>query len=394
MISVEEAIDRIHKRVKTLPVIHVPLKEALGGVIGQGVISTVTFPPFDQSAMDGYAVNGIDLNDFDLIGEIKAGDDASSLELEPGQACRIFTGAMVPDSAEAVVKQEEVQVLEHKIRIEKQIKLSENVRKAGEQLNSGDMVVSKGTNVNAGAIAYCAMLGIAEIPIYRKPKIVVITTGSELVKPENVLKPGQIYDSNSVMLETSLLELGYDTDFISLKDDLESTIGGVKEALDKYDVVLLTGGISVGDYDFVHKAMDENGVEEVFYKVKQKPGKPLYFGMKGETVVFGLPGNPASVLTCFHIYVLEALRKLVGIDRSSVEKEMVRFDGTIRKMKGKTHFLKAYEKNGTVEVLGRQSSAMLGDFVQANCFIIVDEAIERIENESVEIIRLPKPFLF
>lgn len=394
MISVKEALDLIHERVRILPVVKVPLKEALGGVIGQDVISTVTFPPFDQSAMDGYAVNGIDLSEFDLIGEVKAGDDASNLVLVPGQACRIFTGAMVPNSAEAVVKQEEVQTLEHRIRIEKQIKLRENVRMAGEQLRSGDIVVSKGTHVNAGVIAYCAMLGIAEIPIYRKPKIVVVTTGNELVKPGNKLKPGQIYDSNSVMLETSLLELGYKTDVISFKDDLDSTIRGVKEALDKYDILMLTGGISVGDYDFVHKAMDENRVEEVFYKVKQKPGKPLYFGMKGETVVFGLPGNPASVLTCFHIYVLEALRKLVGIDRSTVEKETVRFDGTIRKMKGKTHFLKAYEKNGIVEVMLRQSSAMLGDFVQANCFIIVDEEIELLENEPVEIIRIPKPFLF
>lgn len=395
MIGVNEALERIIKSVARMPNAEVRLKDALGGVLGENVLAPVTFPPFDQSAMDGYAVRGIHSSDFSLVGEVKAGDDSSSVMLKEGEAVRIFTGAMVPSSAEAVVKQEEVEVLgSDKIRIEKQIRLSENVRKEGEQISLGQTVARKGARVNTGLVAYCAMLGIESLKIYKKPNIGLITTGSELVQPGELLKPGQIYDSNSIMLETALLELGYPLNVMRTKDDLNSTKEVVKQALENFDIVLLTGGISVGDYDFVHEALSSNGVKEVFYKVKQKPGKPLYMGMKDSKVVFGLPGNPASVYTCFQVYVLEALRLMLGIEPNCSKQEFALLEGELNKSAGRAQFLKAKEVDGQVEVLARQSSAMLGDFIDANCFVVFDESQETIKDESVQIIRLPKQFLF
>lgn len=395
MIGVKEALDKVIANVQKMPIERVSLKDALGGVLAENVSAPVTFPPFDQSAMDGYAVCGHLLSEFELLGEVKAGDDGSEVELKEGECVRIFTGAMVPDTADAVVKQEDVQVSpDGRIVIKKEIRQSENIRYEGEQIKIGQVVAQKGTPVNTGLISYCAMLGIEKLIIHQKPRICLMTTGNELVKPGNPLKPGQIYDSNSVMLETALLELGYSTDIISSRDDLESTNKGVKKALEHYDLVLITGGISVGDYDFVYEALSNNGVEEVFYKVKQKPGKPLYMGMRNNKVVFGLPGNPASVYTCFQIYVLAALKAMIGLKGDTENKEYAELKGALKKSDGRTQFLKAVEKNGQVEVLKRQSSAMLGDFVDANCFVVFEESMESLDNEKVEIIRLPKQFLF
>lgn len=393
MIGVKEALQRIKTKVQVLPAHEVYLKEALGCVLSSDVLAPVTFPPFDQSAMDGYAIKGVEFDEFNLIGEIKAGDDATDVQLQVGQAIRIFTGAMVPDSSDAVVKQEDVEVLNlGMIRIDKQISPNENIRLEGEQIAKGQMVAKKGIKVNTGLIAYCAMLGIEKLKIYRKPEICLITTGNELVQPGQKLNPGQIYDSNSIMLETALKELGFSVESFRASDDLDSTKRAVKQALDNFDLILLTGGISVGDYDFVHEALSSNGVEEVFYKVKQKPGKPLYMGLKGDKTVFGLPGNPASVFTCLHVYVIEAIRIMMGIE--SRKKEYALLKEMIQKPGGKTQFLKARETDGEVEILKRQSSAMLGDFIEANCFVVFEEEDEVQEDQRVEIIRLPKPFLF
>lgn len=393
MIGVQEAIECIRAKVRVFPAHEVCLKDALGCVLSSDVLAPVTFPPFDQSAMDGYAIKGVELDKFKLIGEIKAGDDATEVQLQVGQAIRIFTGAMVPDSADAVVKQEDVEVLNSgMIRIDKQISPNENIRAKGEQIAEGQVVANKGMKVNTGLIAYCAMLGIEKLKVYKKPEICLITTGNELVQPGQKLNPGQIYDSNSIMLETALNELGFSVKSFRASDDLDSTKRAVKQALDNFDLILLTGGISVGDYDFVHEALTSNGVEEVFYKVKQKPGKPLYMGLKGDKTVFGLPGNPASVFTCLHVYVIEAIRTMMGIE--SRKKEYALLKEKIQKPSGKAHFLKAKETDGEVEILKRQSSAMLGDFIEANCFVVFEEEDEVLEDQRVEIIRLPKPFLF
>lgn len=395
MISVEEAIKLVGENTPRMSETKVGLSDALGCVVSADVRSPVTFPPFAQSAMDGYAVNGSDLNEFELIGEIKAGDDGSKISLNRGEAVRIFTGAMVPETADAVIKQEDVdrEMNSIKLNVDREIKELENIRPEGEQIQKGETVVSKGKKVNNGVISYCAMLGIEGVIVYKKPSICIVTTGSELVAPGNDLKPGQIYDSNSVMLSSSLQQLGFDSEIFSTSDDLDTTKSVLNNAIANYDLVLITGGISVGDYDFVQEALNENGVSKVFYKVKQKPGKPLYMGVKGHTVVFGLPGNPASVHSCYHVYVLPAIRYMLGLS-GKVNRETRLLKGSISKAAGRTQFMKAVQTNDSVEVLKRQSSAMLGDLVEANCLLVFPEEKEILENERVEIIHLPQPYLF
>ncbi|MFZ9029345.1 MAG: gephyrin-like molybdotransferase Glp [Crocinitomicaceae bacterium] len=395
MISVAEAIKLLNENSPRMSEAKVGLSDALGCVVSEDVLSPVTFPPFDQSAMDGYAVNGRDIHEFELVGEIKAGDDASKISLSRGQAVRIFTGAMVPSTADAVIKQEDIhrEIDRIALNVDREIKELENIRPEGEQIQKGETVISKGTKVNNGVVSYCAMLGIESLMVYKKPSICIVTTGSELVAPGIDLKPGQIYDSNSVMLSSSLKELGFNSEIFSTSDDLDKTKSVISKAIANYDLVLITGGISVGDYDFVQEALNENGVSKVFYKVKQKPGKPLYMGVKGNTVVFGLPGNPASVHSCYHVYVLPTIRYMLGLPGTE-SRETRLLKGRISKAAGRTQFMKAIQTNDTVEVLKRQSSAMLGDLVEANCLLVFPEEKESLENERVEIIHLPQPHLF
>ena len=249
MISVEEAIKLVGENTPRMSATKVGLSDALGCVVSEDIISPVTFPPFAQSAMDGYAVNGRDINEFELVGEIKAGDDGSNISLNRGQAVRIFTGAHVPDSADAVIKQEDIVRDQNTIRlnVNRKIKELENIRPEGEQIQKDEKVISKGTKVNNGVISYCAMLGIEGVMVYKKPSICIVTTGSELVTPGNDLKPGQIYDSNSVMLSSSLKELGFDSEILSTSDNLVKTKSVLCDAIKKFDLVLITGGISVGD---------------------------------------------------------------------------------------------------------------------------------------------------
>ena len=395
MIRVEEAIRLVRENTRRMSTTKVGLSDALGCVVSDDILSPVTFPPFAQSAKDGYAVNGRDIQEFELVGEIKAGDDGSKITLNRGQAVRIFTGAMVPDSADAVIKQEDIVRDQNMIRlnVDRKIKELENIRPEGEQIQKDETVISKGTKVNNGVISYCAMLGIEGLMVYKKPSICIVTTGSELVAPGNDLKPGQIYDSNSVMLSSSLKELGFDSEIFSTSDHLDKTKSVLSNAITKFDLVLITGGISVGDYDFVQEALNENGVSKVFYKVKQRPGKPLFMGVKGDTVVFGLPGNPASVHSCYHVYVLPAIRYMLGLP--GIEKRETRMlKGLISKTAGRTQFMKAVQTEDSVEVLKRQSSAMLGDLVEANCLLVFPEEKEILENERAEIIHLPQPYLF
>ena len=395
MISVEDAIKLVGENTPRMSTIKVGLSDALGCVVSEDILSPVNFPPFAQSAMDGYTVNGLDIHEFELVGEIKAGDDGSMISLKRGQAVRIFTGAMVPDSADAVIKQEDIvrDTDTIRINIDRKIKELENIRPEGEQIQKGEIVISKGTKVNNGVISYCAMLGIEGLIVYRKPSICIVTTGSELVAPGNELKPGQIYDSNSLMLSSSLQEIGFESEIFSTSDNLDKTKSVLSNAIANYDLVLITGGISVGDYDFVQEALNENGVSKVFYTVKQKPGKPLYMGVKGNTVVFGLPGNPASVHSCYHVYVLIAIRYMLGLSGKE-NRETRLLKGRISKTVGRTQFMKAVQTGDSVEVLKRQSSAMLGDLVEANCLLVFPEEKEILENERAEIIHLPQPYLF
>jgi molybdopterin molybdotransferase len=314
MISIKDAIQLVKSNCNPLlKEVIKPLEKSGNYRLYKDVYSPIDMPPFRQSAMDGYALNLHNSTNYKLIGEIKAGDDASPI-LKIGEAIRIFTGSPVPDSANTVIMQEKVSANNDTISLEKSaVSINQNIRPKGEQVTKGDLALKKGTKLTPAAIGYLTGLGITEVSVYKKPSIAIVTTGNELVEAGQSLQYGKIYESNSKMLQNALYNLKfYDLTIHKIKDDYDETQSTLNKLINTKDLVLISGGISVGDYDFVGKALQQLNVEQCFYKVMQKPGKPLYFGKKDSTTIFALPGNPAAALTCFYIYVYIALQKMMN----------------------------------------------------------------------------------
>ncbi|MEZ0183270.1 gephyrin-like molybdotransferase Glp [Flavobacterium oncorhynchi] len=376
MIKVEEALTIIEANSAKMPVQQIAVSKALGYVLAEKVISPIHMPPFRQSAMDGYAFIHSIKHQYDIVSTSQAGDH-SNLKLNANEAVRIFTGAFVPDDADTVVMQEHVIANKNSILIAAMPAKSANIRPKGEQIAKDDIVFEAGTLMTPAAIGFLASLGITEIKVHKKPKVAILVTGNELVKPGEKLKKGKIYESNSVMLQAALETIGIKkTKVYSVKDNLKATKKALKSILKKYDIVLISGGISVGDYDFVKEALLQNDVKELFYKINQKPGKPMFFGSKNETLVFALPGNPASSLTNFYIYVVPAIKSRIGFLEIHKTKVIRKLNSDLKNNTGKTLFLKAKYNETHVEVLDSQSSAMLNTFAVANSLLIVPENIE------------------
>ncbi|OXB02531.1 molybdopterin molybdenumtransferase MoeA [Flavobacterium oncorhynchi] len=376
MIKVEEALTIIEANSAKMPAQQIAVSKALGYVLAEKVISPIHMPPFRQSAMDGYAFIHSIKHQYDIVSTSQAGDH-SNLKLNANEAVRIFTGAFVPDAADTVVMQEHVIANKNSILIAAMPAKSANIRPKGEQIAKDDIVFEAGTLMTPAAIGFLASLGITEIKVHKKPKVAILVTGNELVKPGEKLKKGKIYESNSVMLQAALETIGIKkTKVYSVKDNLKATKKALKSILKKYDIVLISGGISVGDYDFVKEALLQNDVKELFYKINQKPGKPMFFGSKNETLVFALPGNPASSLTNFYIYVVPAIKSRIGFLEIHKTKVIRKLNSDLKNNTGKTLFLKAKYNETHVEVLDSQSSAMLNTFAVANSLLIVPEGIE------------------
>ena len=376
MIQVNQALTIVTENSSKMPVKKILVNKALHYVLAEAVYSPIAMPPFRQSAMDGYAFIHNIKHQYDVVSSSQAGDH-SNIKLKENEAVRIFTGAFVPDDADTVVMQEHVMANENSILIVKMPEQFANVRAKGEQIDKNGIVFEANTLITPAAIGFLACLGITEITVYKKPKVAILVTGNELVKPGKKLPKGKIYESNSVMLETALQTIGINkTKVFSVKDNLKATKKALKSILKKYDVVLISGGISVGDYDFVKEALIKNGVEELFYKINQKPGKPMFFGRKEETLIFALPGNPASSLTNFYIYVCPAIKNKMGFTEIHTTKIIRKLNSDIENNTGKTLFLKAKYDETNVTVLDGQSSAMLNTFALANSLLIVPEEIE------------------
>lgn len=383
MIQVTEALTIVAENSSKMPLQRIAVRKALGYVIAETVYSPIAMPPFRQSAMDGYAFIHSIKHQYDVVSSLQAGDH-SNIKLKGNEAVRIFTGAFVPDNADTVVMQEHVMANENSILIAQMPERYANVRAKGEQINKGEVVFESNTLITPAAIGFLACLGITEITVYKKPKVAILITGNELGEPGKKLPKGKIYESNSVMLEAALQTIGIKkTKVFKVKDNLKATKKVLKIMLEKYDMVLISGGISVGDYDFVKEALLKNGVQELFYKINQKPGKPMFFGSKKDTLVFALPGNPASSLTNFYVYVYPAIRNRMGFSDIHLPKLVRKLNVGISNTSGKTLFLKALYDETHVTVLDGQSSAMLNTFATANCLLIVPNDVENLKKEQL-----------
>ncbi len=373
MISVQQAKTILNNNIPPSKTIELPLLEALNFCLAKDVISEINMPPFRQSAMDGYALNLNDSFNYQLIGEIKAGDSLK-FELKPGEAVKIFTGAAVPDSANAVMQIEKTTVSNEILELKESIPLETNIRPLGEQIKKNEIALAKGSILNAAAIGFLAGLGITTVSVYRKPSVGILVTGNELVKPGNALELGQIYESNAIMLHAALLDSGFNNcTSYHVDDDFKNTKNSIEKALQENDILLISGGISVGDYDFVEEALKSLEVETLFYKVNQKPGKPLLVGKKGDQLIFALPGNPAASLTCFYIYVKPILDQISGLSKveSSVLQKELTHGFTVNNTR--SQFLKAKIFNNAVSVLSHQQSSMLNTFALSNCLVHLPE---------------------
>jgi molybdopterin molybdotransferase len=391
MISIDQAILAVKNSCKPLlKEIPINVEKSIGYILSKDVQSPINMPPFRQSAMDGYALNMHDDLDYHLSGEIKAGDHQHII-LKKGEAVRIFTGAAVPDTANAVMMQEKVKVNGHKITIESHPPNEHNIRPLGEQVKAGELALKKGTILTPAAIGYLTSLGITEVSVYKKPSIAIVTTGNELIKAGEPLTYGKIYESNAVMLQSALQGLDFhNVTLHTIDDDLENTTSKLQTVINHNDLVIITGGISVGDYDFVGKSLQELQTEEIFYKVKQKPGKPLFFGKKDDTIIFALPGNPAAALSCFYSYVYIALQKMMDRDELELPRTMAKSQSNFKKSGDRPQFLKAILKDNEVEILEGQNSSMLQTFAISNALVFIPETVSSISiNDMVEVILLP-----
>ena len=388
MISVTEAKKIIQDAVEVMPSIRMHLADAVGCVLAEDVFSKIDFPPFNQSNVDGYAIAFKDVHEpLTIVGESAAGNNDHT-SLQSKQAMRIFTGAPIPGNADIVVMQEKVLLENNTLIIQDELlQQGINFRATGKDIKQNDLALHKDEYLSAGAIGYLSALGITEISVYKKPLITIIITGNELQQPGKDLKYGEVYESNSFMLKSALQQLLFtDVTILFADDNLARLTSILNNALIKTDVVLLCGGISVGDYDFVLQAATDCGVEKLFHKVKQRPGKPLYFGKKDNKIVFGLPGNPSSVLTCFYEYVVEALMLMMK-KQSVVKVTSASMANDFKKIAGLTFFLKGLlQDDNTVIPLDAQESYRLSSYAKANSLIRLDE--ERTEYKKGEIVEV------
>jgi molybdopterin molybdotransferase len=333
-------------------------------------------PPFNQSSMDGYAFcfdgwknNGA----LEIEGEIAAGSNITKT-YSSEKAVRIFTGAPVPQGTDTVVMQEKVTVAKGTLKIEDQnIQVGLNVRPKGADIKLGELALKAGSKLTPGSIGFLTGIGITSVSVFPKPTVSIIVTGNELQAAGKSLQFGQVYESNSSTITAALQQLNInEIKVFWAEDNLNVLQKTLEEAISASDVIVLMGGISVGDYDYVLQAAENCGVIKLFHRIKQKPGKPLYFGKKDNILVFGLPGNPSSVLTCYYEYLFPALQQLSN-QLGGLKKLEVPLLKSINKVAGLTQFLKGYYDGQTVLPLGAQESYRLSSFAQANCLIVLGE---------------------
>ncbi|MDG2396416.1 MAG: molybdopterin molybdotransferase MoeA [Flavobacteriaceae bacterium] len=391
MISYSDAIKIIENQSVNLKDFLLPINDCLGYTLSRDIYSPIDFPPFSQSAMDGYAIKFSDIKSFKVVAESKAGK-ANNINLNAGEAIRIFTGAYVSSGVDAIVIQEKVTLFKKNIIIDEIPRKNQNIRFKGEQIKKGDLILSKGSIINPASIGYILSLGINKLPVYKKPSVAIIVSGDELVSVGVNLDEGKIYESNSSMIKACLYKEGImDIKIVKVKDNLDQTVKTIQNQIKNSDVVIVSGGISVGDYDFVRDAMKKNDVKEVFYKVNQKPGKPIWFGRKKNKIIFALPGNPGSTLTCFYIYVLPILRKIQGRKCIHLDKIRLKIDQNLENNFKKTLFLKGRVNFENVLSLKAQSSAKLSSFSLCDTLIYIPEKKGKIsKNDKVDCFLLPK----
>jgi molybdopterin molybdotransferase len=380
MISPAEARRIVEENILNLGTEIVDLRHSLNRICSSDIVSSCDVPHFNNSAMDGFAIRWSNSSSFKIIALQQAGEGQRH-QVKEGEAVKIFTGAMIPEGADTVVQFELCDYHDDELKIHpEKVKIGANIRLQGSQCKKGDVIVKKGTKLNPGTIALLASCGVHQISVFANPKVGILTTGNELVSTGSDLLPGQIFNSNEPTLISFLNNIHLEPYLISTcTDSKEEVRSKVQEMLGECDVLIITGGVSAGDYDFVREALLESGARELFYKIAQKPGKPMFFARTTTCLAFALPGNPASVISCYTLYVKPALLKMMGNADAfnEAEERIVLSDFT--KKAGMANFLKAQKIGDKVELLDGQESFNLMTFATADCFVEVPSEITQVD---------------
>lgn len=391
MASVDEVFDRIVSMVAALDPVEVELLDARGMVLAADVIARSDVPPFRNSAMDGFAVRSADLHaatgaTLELIGTIAAGS-SNVRPVGAGTAARIMTGAPVPEGADAVVRFEEVnQSGNGHIEIPRPVEPGENVRLAGEDVKCGDVVLTRGRTLGAGEIGVLAALNLGHVRVHRRPRVGILSTGDEVVELGQKLAAGQIRDANAYALSARAAALGAVPVRLGIAADRTAAL---KERLDEArdcDLILTSGGVSVGDFDLVKEVLRQEGKVDIL-TVRMKPGKPLAVGRVGELPLIGLPGNPVAAIVAFDQFARPAILKMLGIKDIQMPTVQARLSADIANRGHRRHFergvLEFGDQGWIVTPTGIHGSAMLSSLLAANCYIVVDEALSEAQAGSI-----------
>lgn len=404
MIQVEAAWQAYADAVQPLPIQALPLQQAHGRVLAQPVSSAIDLPPFCQSAMDGYALRSDDLAaaseaapvTLDCVQFIAAQQQSAQQTLETGQCARIFTGAMVPPGADAVVMQEKTSLSGSRVQFMAPVAAGNNIRRQGEEAQAGFELCGAPQTVDSQLIAAASFVGVDRLCVYRAPRVAVLVTGDELAPPGRPLKSGEVYECNGAFLSAWFAERGIEAQVSLVPDQPAALSAAMSQALEQADLVVITGGASVGERDYAREAARSIGVEEVFWRVAQKPGKPLAFGMAGAKPVLILPGNPAAVFVCAWVHLDPVLRRLQGRSQEAAVWSPGRLGFSVDAAPLRDRFLRVtwrLNAHGVacLETLPLQSSHMLTNLVATNALLRVPAGRAMDEGESALFLPLKTP---
>ena len=378
LITLDQALEH-YSAVQTLPVVTLPLVQAHQHILAADVLSTVALPLFTQSAVDGYALRSEDLQAgitrFELVGEIRAGIE-EHIEIQTGQTVRIFTGGKLPNSADTVARQEIITRGHKQATLTQALDKGADIRYQGEELSIGTTLAQQGQRLGSGLIAALSMAGVQHVEVYRQPKIAVLITGDEV--STQLDNQSKVFDANAPMIRTWLKEQGFaEVHLEHVIDDEKILTQALSNVMNHYDVVITTGGVSVGDYDLIRPVSMALGATEIFWQVAQKPGKPLYFAEYQtdyhHSYLIGLPGNPAAVLTCLAVHVSTLLAALQGVTSPAPAWKKARFNDSIRQDSREQLVRMVLDVNEfgqlTVSKLGKQQSHMLSNLNRSNSIV-------------------------
>jgi molybdopterin molybdotransferase len=390
VISVADALARVLEATPVLGVERVLLSDALGRVAAGDVASTRAVPAAANSAMDGYAVRHADLATTPARLRIVASEPAGTVVSEsvgPGTAIKIFTGSVIPKGADTVVRVEDTAERDGVVEVQKAPAAGANIRDAGEDVRPGQVVVGAGTVLGPADLGVLASIGRATLTVYRRPRVAIVATGSELVEVDVEPGPGQVVNSNAYALAAAVREAGGEPVVHAIVGDRPEDIrAALAEAL-AADVLLTSGGVSVGEHDHVKETLDALGVDRLFWKVAQKPGKPLTVGRRDGHLVFGLPGNPVSALVCFAIYVRPALRRMQGDPRAHLPVVHARLGTGLRKASGLTEFVRVrldeHDGGWVATPYATQSSGVLSSLSASAGLLIGPAEVDQLASGAV-----------